>query len=294
MPLSLQSDVLAILLALLSSACWGSADFAGGLVSRRVAVGTVVFLSQASGGAVLLAVCLGVHEPFPSHYWTGMVAGVFGLGGLLLFYRGLALGKMSLVAPVAGSGAILPVIYALATGEVPRALTLAGLVSAMVGVILASLSAADSPQGDPYAQPHAAALAAIGAAICFGLFLLLVGHTAAGEPHSVLWLSLTTRMASVPLLAAGLTISRRGLDRRGLDNKAAGLILVAGAGDATANTLFALANTAGGLAVVAVLGSLYPLATAALARLTLRERLSWRQKAGAGLAMVGVFLVSVP
>ena len=289
--------MLAVALALLSSAFWGSADFGGGVLSRRVSVAVVVLLSQAAGGIVLLMVSLVIRQPFPHYFWLALAAGVLGVLGLLLFYHGLAIGKMSLVAPVAACGAVLPVVFSLATGQVPRPLTLAGLASALAGVVLASTASAASSR-DGQGHPRQAALAAIGAAVCFGLFLLLLGRAAHLEPRSVLWLSLCTRLASVPALALGLAITRTSLPWRALDPRLdvrllPGIALV-GLGDATANTLFALANTIGALAVVAVLGSLYPLVTAALARIRLGELLSPRQKAGAGLAMLGVVLVALP
>ena len=289
--------MLAVTLALLSSVFWGSADFAGGLLSRRVSVAAVVLLSQAAGGLVLALVCSISGQPFPHYFWLALAAGVFGVLGLLLFYRGLAIGKMSLVAPVAACGAVLPVFFSLATGQVPRPLTLAGLFSAMAGVALASMTSASGTSAGQ-AHPREAALSAIGAAVCFGLFLLLLGRAANLEPRSVLWLSLCTRLASVPALALGLLFTRTSLPWRALDPRhdlrLLPAIALVGLGDATANTLFALANTIGSLAVVAVLGSLYPLVTAALARFRLGELLSPRQKVGAGLAMIGVVLVALP
>lgn len=289
--------MVAVALAVLSSVFWGSADFGGGIVSRRVSVTTVVLFSQLTGALALAIVSLVSRQPFPRLFWVAMVAGVAGVLGLLLFYRGLAIGKMSLVAPVAGCGAVLPVVFSLLTGQVPRPLTLAGLASAMVGVVLASITAGEAPAGAA-SHPREAALSALGAAVCFGLFLLLLGRAASAEPHSVLWLSLCTRLASVPTLAVGLLVSRGTVPLGDLNPRrdpglVAGIGLV-GLGDATANTLFALANTLGALAVVAVLGSLYPLVTAALARIRLGELLSTRQKFGAGLAMLGVILVSMP
>ena len=288
--------MLAVALALLSSAFWGSADFGGGLVSRRVSSAAVVLLSQAAGAIVLLLVCAVSGQPFPHDFWLALAAGVFGVLGLVLFYRALAIGKMSLVAPVAACGAVLPVIFSLATGQVPRPLTLAGLVSAMAGVVLASMTAAPGT-GEAQAHPQEAALSAIGAAVCFGLFLLLLGRAANLEPGSVLWLSLFTRLASVPALTLGLLVTRTSLPWQALDprheRRLLAMIVLVGLGDATANTLFALANTTGTLAVVAVLGSLYPLVTAGLARIRLGELLSTRQKAGAGLAMLGVVLVAL-
>lgn len=286
--------MVAVVLALLSSLSWGSADFGGGLLSRRVAATTVVLLSQASGAVLLLMVCALAGEPFPRLFWVAMAAGVFGVVGLVFFYRGLALGKMSLVAPVAACGAVLPVLFALVTGETPRPLVIAGLACAMAGVVLSSLSSSDAaPGGTPAERPRAATALAIGAALCFGMFLLLLGRAARLEPASVLWLALCTRIASVPVLSAGLALSRATPPWRGLNPRLLGAMALVGIGDATANTLFAVANTVGSLAVVAVLGSLYPLATAMLARVRLGELLSPRQKAGAGLAMVGVLLVSI-
>jgi drug/metabolite transporter (DMT)-like permease len=288
---------VAVILALLSSLFWGSADFGGGVISRQVSVASVVLFSQASGAVALAGVCALSSQPFPHYYALAMAAGVCGVAGLLLFYRGLAIGKMSLVAPVAGCGAALPVLYSIATGQVPRPLTLLGLASALVGIVLSSMASGSVSPGAS-AHPREAALSAIGAAVCFGLFLLLLGRAAAADPHAVLWLSLFTRVASVPVLAVGLLLARVSLPWAALDPRRGvrlpAFIALVGLGDATANTLFALANTVGSLAVVAVLGSLYPLVTAMLARLRLGERLNPRQKTGAGLAMLGVILVSLP
>lgn len=286
--------MVAVFLALLSSLCWGSADFGGGLAARRIAVGAVVLFSQAAGAVALLLVCLAAGQPFPHLFGVAMAAGLFGVVGLLLFYRGLAIGKMSLVAPVAACGAVLPVLFSVATGQVPRPLTLAGLASVMVGIVLASISATDSvAESSAPVHPRSAAFMALGAAVCFGLFLLLLGRAAHLEPKSVLWLSLFTRLASVPAAAVGIAASRSSPPWRGLTpGLLAGLALV-GLGDAAANTLFALASTLGTLAVVSVLGSLYPLVTALLARFQLGERLSSRQMIGAGFAMMGVILVSI-
>ncbi|MEA2683234.1 MAG: hypothetical protein QOK05_1562 [Chloroflexota bacterium] len=286
--------MLAVGLALLSSLCWGTADFGGGLAARRVGVGGVVLFSQMAGAVVLLGICLVAGQPFPHLFVVAMVAGVLGAIGLLLFYRGLALGKMSLVAPVAACGAVVPVVFSIATGQLPRPLTLAGLASAMVGVVLASISSSDgNAEARGAANARTAGIMAIGAALCFGLFLLLLGRAASAEPGSVLWLSLCTRMASVPVVGVGLVLARARAPWQGIGPGLLGVVALVGIGDAAANTLFALANTIGALAVVAVLGSLYPLVTASLARVRLGELLSRRQKAGAAFAMLGVILVAL-
>ena len=282
----------AVILALGSSLFWGCADFAGGVVSRRHRVTTVVLFSQAAGALALSFVSVASGEPFPRFFWLPMIAGVCGVAGLVAFYQGLAIGKMSLVAPVAACGAVIPVVYSLLLGQVQHPLTLAGIVAALAGVVLASITSSDAAAR--IAHPRAAAVAAIGAALGYGLFLLLIGRAAALEPGSVIWLSLCSRLASVPVLALGMLALRTGVPWRGLTRADLGLVVFAGLGDAGANTLFAYANTLGTLAVVAVLGSLYPLVTAGLARVRLGELLTTRQKFGAGLAMLGVVLVSLP
>src|SRR2546428_9433849 len=102
--------LLPLLLGLGSGLCWGAADFVGGLQARRLPALAVAFWSQVAGAAAL-ALALGlVGAPTgPLVLAWGIVAGVFGGGGLLFFYRGLAIGPMSIVAPVAARRAGVPV-----------------------------------------------------------------------------------------------------------------------------------------------------------------------------------------
>jgi drug/metabolite transporter (DMT)-like permease len=63
--------------------------------------------------------------------------------------------------------------------------------------------------------------------------------------------------------------------------------------DVAANALFALASTQGLLALVSVLGSLYPVTTVLLAHVVLGERLTRAQLAGVAVALAGVAALSV-
>src|SRR3954470_21576162 len=132
--------MLAIALALGSSITWGTADFFGGAVSRRLPVLSVTLISQAAGLAGLLIVfaarggaCDG------ASLGLGLAGGLCGGLGLLCFYRALALGTMSVVSPLAACGAIVPLVLARAAAEGPSAATLAGVVLALAGAVLAAV-----------------------------------------------------------------------------------------------------------------------------------------------------------
>src|SRR4051794_24443635 len=115
---------MGIALAFCASACWGVADFYGGLKSRSLPVLTVLLAIEASGLAVIAAVAAVTAGDAPS---TGALAaaalagcaGIFGLGA---FYRALAIGTMSIVAPISATGLALPVVVGLARGDQPSAI----------------------------------------------------------------------------------------------------------------------------------------------------------------------------
>ncbi len=284
--------MLGIVLPLISSACWGGADFVGGLLSRRLPVLTVVFASQLVGATAVVILALALREPLPADLLLPVAGGAVGAAGLVLFYRGLAIGTMSIVAPIAACGAVIPVVFSIVTGQVPRPLVLAGLVSALAGVVLASFASGIEVESSPNRRPRLAAGAAVGAAVGFGLFLLLLGRASVVSPESRVWLAAAARAGSLPLLSLMLIATRSAPPWRGLSARDLGGLAAIGLGDVSANTLFLFAAGAGTLAVAAVLGSLYPIGTVLLARLVLGERVTPTQATGAGLAMLGVVLVS--
>lgn len=273
--------VLAILLGLGSSLSWGVADFCGGLASRRSRVLAVVLLSQAAGLAlVLLVVALRGGGPPPARDMAlGAAAGASGAVGLAAFYRALSVGAMSLVAPIAALGVIVPVATGLAGGDRPGALSAAGAVVAVGGAVLAGR--APGP-----ASRRGLRLAAL-AAICFGGFFALLAPAADRDP---LWAVCAARFASVPLLVIAAVVLRQGVAVGRADLP---LVVAAGLLDASANISFAAASREGLLSVVAVLSSLYPVATVVLARTVLGERLGRAQALGVGAALTGVGLIAL-
>jgi uncharacterized membrane protein len=165
--------VSAIALALAASLAWGTADFSGGLLARGLPVAAVALVSQATGFAALVCFAVASGEPLHGHGLAlGAIAGVAGGAGLAAFYRALAVGTMTIVAPIAACGAVLPLALALAGGDRPGAAALAGALVALAGAVMASIeerAATDRGRRD------AIALAAV-AAVLLGLFVFFLGR----------------------------------------------------------------------------------------------------------------------
>ena len=279
--------MLMVLLGIGSGLSWGVADFFGGLQSRRLPALGVALWSQIVGALALLCVILvWAGQPVPGGIAWGIGGGFFGGLGLVCFYRGLAVGTMSIVAPISACGAVVPVAVALLLGEVPSLLTSLGIVAAFAGIVLVSLTSDAASAGS--SQPRAALLLALGAALGFGTFYVFLDRGAAfgGSP---LWAVGGTRAGSLVMLSLMVLLGRRAAPWPGRN---IGPIGAVGVLDTTANALYAYATTLGNLGVVAVLGSLYPVATVLLGRVVLAERLSHTQHAGVACALSGVVLIS--
>jgi drug/metabolite transporter (DMT)-like permease len=242
-------------------------------------------VSQAAGFVALL-VALGIHAGSIDgrSLALGLVAGAGGGAGLAAFYRALALGTMSIVSPVVACGAVVPFTISLATGERPSAVALAGAVVALGGAVLASVEESRAPARE---RAQAIVLAAF-AAGALGVFTYFLGL--GSREGSALSTLLGARIGSLTILLV-LTFVLGATLRVGR----AGLLPVAAVGltDVGANALFALASGHGLLALVAVLGSLYPVTTVLLAHVILAERLTRTQLAGVAVALAGVAALSV-
>ena len=269
--------------ALASSVVWGTSDFLGGIYTRRLTLAPVLVVSQLAG-LVLLGVATGLAGQLDTHaFAVGLVAGVFGAVGIAAFYRALATGTISIVSPVSACGAIVPVGLALAQGERPGALALAGCAIALAGAVLASVH---EFTGAPAAR--SSVILAGTAALGIGGFLYFIAHAVRGG--HMLPALFGSRSASLALLLVGVLATRSSV------RMPAGRIpAVAGIGllDVAANALFAAAATRGYLSIVSVLGSEYPVVTVILAQKVLGERVSRPQAAGIALALIGVGIVSV-
>jgi drug/metabolite transporter (DMT)-like permease len=277
---------MAIVLALTAAACWGCSDFLAGMASRRLAVPWVLLLVEAGGLLVIGLVVLITRPAFfddASDVLLAIAAGLSGVLALGCFYRALAIGTMSVVAPISATGVALPVVVGIATGNRLSAVAAAGMVLIVSGVALASREQHDD---DAAAAAGRASIAlALVAAVGFGGFFAL---SDAPADASVPWTLMLVRAAPIPLVALLASRARR---------PAVGsrfLLGVAGIGtiDLAATALIAVANTKGELSIVSVLGGMYPVATVLLAAGVLHERVRASQLAGIVLALVGVAAVA--
>ncbi len=284
---------MAILLGLLVAATYGAADFLGGLSSKRASVPAVVVLSQLFGVPLLVALLVAAPGTPSAHDLTlGAAAGAFGGFGLVSLYRGLAVGRMSVVAPVTAVGAaVVPVAWGLAAGERPSALSSIGVALALVAVVLVSRTPEPAPghpsaDGAPVAAGKVLPLAAL-AGVAFGMVFVLLSLTGSDAGF---WPLVASRATSIVLLGLGAAATGRSFAVA--SRRVTATIIGAGALDISANAIFLLASRRGLLTIVAALSSLYPASTVLLARIVLRERLVAAQIAGLALACTGVVLIA--
>jgi drug/metabolite transporter (DMT)-like permease len=281
---------VAVLLALLAAGVYGTADFCGGLAARRVAVATVVLVSQTIGCllAVAAAVTWSADEAAAAPFGWGAAAGTATGVAVLLFYWGLAHGSMSQVAPVAAvCSASIPVVFSVVAGEVPGAVALVGIAAAIPAIALVSRERTDSDLDRRDRRPI---LAGVGAGVGFGAYFVLFDQagTEAG-----MWPVVSARLAST-VVAAVAFVAVVGIRRvEELREGFTPLVAATGAFDFAAIALYLAATGEGLLAVVAVVTSLYPASTVLLARVVLHERLQRDQFVGIALAVVAVVLIAL-
>lgn len=279
---------MAAFLALFSSLLWGTADFGGGTLARRLHPAAVAGGAETLSLPVVVAVVLaagGWRHPGAWLAW-GALAGVAGPVALVCFYRALATGTMGVVAPVAGTGVMLPVLVGLAQGERPGPVALAGMALGVAGVVLASgPEVRGVERGAAAGGARTLALAGV-AALGFGTVLWALARGSAESAGATL---LAARVVGVALfaVAAGATRSLGGVGAADLPGLAA-----LGGLDALANGCYVLAAGRALVAPVAVLASQYPVVTVLLARVRHGERLRPVQLAGVAAAVVGVSMVA--
>ena len=279
---------MAVILALASAVVYGAADFMGGLATKRSGAYAVVVWSQMAGLVILAAAVVVLQQAVPqaADLGWGAVGGVGGGAGFVLLYRGLSIGRMSVVAPTAAVfAAALPVLVGVGLGERPHPAALIGVVVALLAIVLVS----SGPQGPVDAistgRRRPGLLEAVGAGVGFALFFVCLAQTAS---DAGLWPLLAARV-SIPVAAAAGLVLRATL--RPAPGSWPRIVLV-GVLDMAANLLYLLASRRGLLSLVAVVVSLYPASTVVLARFVLQERLTGRQLAGLAAAAGGVALIA--
>lgn len=270
------------MLGLVSAIAWGAGDFGGGMLSRRAPLFGVVALTQVVGMFAALALAIGRGEPVPQGADLGWAAaaGTCGVVGMTSLYRGLAEGRMGVVAPTTGVlGAVVPVLFGFAVEGVPRPEAVAGVVIALVAVVLVTRAPG---HGDGWPSGIEWALLA-GTAI--GGFSIAIGQLSGAGAFGPL---VVIRLVQTIILI-GFIVSWRQPWR--LPRTAVGRVMLVGLLDMTGNAAFILAIQAGTLAIAAVLSSLYPVVTVVLAIAVLRERVTRSHVAGVALTAVAIALI---
>jgi drug/metabolite transporter (DMT)-like permease len=273
---------VSFVLAIVSAAFYGAADFIGGLASRRAHTSAVVVISGLAGLTVLAAIIPLMPPSVPTGrdmFWGG-IAGLMGGCGLGLLYRALAVGTMSVIAPTtAVCGVSIPVVAGIVLGERPSPITGAGMALALVAIVLVSQ---ENRQGAGSSRGIGLALLS---GVAIGLFYLALAET---SPEAGLWPLLASRAASVTLFTAAALVAGHGLR---LEAPLTRMVIGCGILDMIANALYLVASRGGPLSVVVTLVSLYPASTVILARVVLGERLSAWQVAGVICALAAVVLI---
>lgn len=261
---------------------WGSGDFGGGLLSRRAPVLTVVLVSQVVGTVIafVLAILRGETMPLPSDVPWSIVGGIGGGIGIVALYRGLATGRMGVVAPVTGVlAAAIPVLYGVLVDGLPSLLIVVGIGLAIVAVVLVSRV------DDGRAGPSGIGLALL-AGVAIGTFGIAIKQISAGHAFGPLTI---IRVTEAALIVAVILIGRQHwrADRTLLPAMAGVGVL-----DMAGNAAFILAVQAGSLAVAAVLSSLYPVTTVVLATVILGERITRSHAMGIALAAAAILCIA--
>ena len=281
---------MTVVFALVSAMLYGVSDFAGGLASRRTSVWPIGLL--ACVGAFLGSIVIAVAEPGdPSTgdvAW-GLLAGLGSGSGTAFLYRGLASGRMGVVAPVSAVGAVLlPLLVGVLAGERPAAIAWAGIVVALPAIWLVSREEGPADgAGDEGGRPGAGLLDGVLAGIGFGLLFAALGQVPDSAGYWPLVANQTTSVLSLALIAivvGGDVIPRRRAEAWGL---------VPGVLATLAVLFFILATHEGLLSLAAVITSLYPAFTVLLAIVVLRERVHRAQALGLGLCAVTIVCVSL-
>lgn len=269
-----------ILVALASAAAYGSADFVGGVGSRRHSSWQIVLVGQITGALVMLIASLFLPgSPAASDFAWALLAGVGSATGSIFLFRGLARGRMGLVAPLSAVGAAtLPVLVGTALGERPSWMVWVGMLVAIPGIWLVSRDT-DS-DGSEATRP--AVVDGILAGVGFGVLFIALAQIS--PDAGVLPLSVNQLSGAVLTVAVAKTLGQPWRPRLGVVRWGG----FSGALGSAGTLSFMVSSQMAGLGIAAVLASLYPAVTVLLAAIMLKERIGAGQQAGIGICTLAV------
>jgi drug/metabolite transporter (DMT)-like permease len=277
-----------IFVSLMVAFVWGGADFCGGLASRKSSVLGVLAVGYAIGAVGIVALGIASGDPWPTLADSSLAAlgGLVGLGGVGFLYAGLARGPMHIVGPTsAGTSAALPVLWDLANGRPPSTLGTVGVFITLIAIVVLGLSEHGDETTDTRSSLRGVAYG-LAAGLGFGGFFIAMGEM---PDDQYLTAAMIARVATVPVLIAVALWKRPTMPTR----SQLPLVALGGALDVTAGALYSYASSLGATGLSAVISSLYPAGTIALAGIVLHEKIKQRQWLGLIVAAVGVSLVAL-
>ena len=274
-----------IIYGILSAGAWGAADFIGGLASKRTSPYRVLFLAEIAGLLPFTALALLLREPIPAtaDMLLGAGSSLIGLTGLLLLYRALADGQMTIAAPVSALfAALIPVIFGFFTLGAPPLATIIGFGLAFLAVWLISQTDMTNLRFN-IADLRLPLLSGL----FFGLYFIVI-HKA--TLNAFFWPLVAARFAGFVAFGFYALITRQpAMPPRDIW----GFCLINGIIDIGGNAFYVLAAQTGRIDVAAVLGALYPASTVLLAWVFLKERITWVQTFGVVLAFIAIILFTL-
>jgi drug/metabolite transporter (DMT)-like permease len=276
----------AILFGLASALTWGAADFGGGFASKKSSPYAVVFWGDLVGMTAVAVLAVALGDPFPSLRDLGFIVltSFCGAIGIIILYRALASGQMSIAAPVSAlMAAVIPVFVGVIMDGWPKWWTMAGVFLALVAIWLVARTEHEGRLRIHWETVRMPLLAGV----LFGLFFIFM-HEASSV--STLWPAVLLRLSSAALLAVIALSTRNSLV---VVRNHWWLVVFVGIFDVAGNVFYILASHTGRMDIAAVIGSLYPGATVALAWMILKEKISGSQWLGIIAALMAIVMISV-
>jgi drug/metabolite transporter (DMT)-like permease len=275
--------LLSIIYGIASALTWGAGDFAGGLASRKMSAYRGVFYADLFGWLILWGIALFYRETFPPSevMWNAFIGGALGSFGLLVLYYSLSIGQMSIAAPVSALfAALLPVVYGAFTEGLPSMLQFIGFGLALLAVWLIAQGEKGFHVGR-LADLRFPILAGVG----FGLYFIFI-HNAVQAQDALLWPLISSRTAGTAMLFVILLARRESFT---IPKDARVIIWFSATLDLLGNFFYMLASRTGRIDIAAILSSLYPGATAILAWVVLKERVTRTQAVGILFAFLAIY-----
>lgn len=278
---------MGVLFGLLAALGWGAGDFMLSRVNRAMGPRQTLLVMQLAGlvpiGLVLLA-RRDIPPGDPDLWLLTMGVTLLNVAATALLYRALAVGTLAIVSPIAATFAMVTAILAFLGGERPEPLALAGVALVLAGVIVVSRA-----PGEGGAASLAGVPAAMGAAVCYGVFFWLLGPVTDGM--GIAWPVLVSRVMTALAALAMLALAREA--PQSPPRTIWGAIALATCFDTVAFLSYNTGIMTAYVSVVTALSSIFSAVTVLLAWLILRERLAVSQWAGVATLLVGVLLVSL-